>query len=144
MIENIAEPADSAWAAKKSRATQFADSKNAPGTNYPSKITEANQKKRMSLRLPPEEYAVLCRGILKRDGWRCRNCKSRCNLHVHHIIFRSAEGPDEDWNLCTLCSSCHDGIHKDIQDGIMGLVIEQPADANFRLVFIWAPGWKPS
>lgn len=49
--------------------------------------------------------------IRERDGHRCRVCGVAQNLHVHHILFRSQGGPDEDWNLITLCSSCHDVAH---------------------------------
>lgn len=50
---------------------------------------------------------------MSRDGWKCRNsqCKFRENLHCHHIIFRSDEGPDESWNMITVCSTCHDAVH---------------------------------
>jgi hypothetical protein len=67
----------------------------------------------MSLRLEAEEYRALWMSVLERDGWRCRNprCGMRNNLHVHHIIFRSELGPDESWNLVTLCSDCHDAVH---------------------------------
>jgi HNH endonuclease len=67
----------------------------------------------VSLRLPPDEYKALCRRVMDRDGWRCRNprCGMRNNLHVHHIIFRSEMGPDKSWNLVTICNECHDFVH---------------------------------
>lgn len=67
----------------------------------------------MSLRLPAAEYKALCLRVLGRDSWRCRNprCGMRNNLHVHHVVFRSEHGPDETWNLITLCSDCHDELH---------------------------------
>ncbi len=67
----------------------------------------------MSLRLPAEEYRQLCKRVLDRDGWRCRNraCGMRNNLHVHHIIFRSQGGTDESWNLITICNECHNKVH---------------------------------
>lgn len=34
-----------AWVRDKCHVRQFADNKNRPGIDYPSKITEANQKK---------------------------------------------------------------------------------------------------
>ena len=47
--------------------------------------------------------------IVERDGYRCivPCCTSRRNLHVHHIIFRSQGGGDEDWNRGTLCAGHH-------------------------------------
>ena len=50
----------------------------------------------------------------ERDGWRCTvpACSARRNLHNHHIQFRSAGGPDEDWNWTTLCAYHHErGVH---------------------------------
>jgi len=50
----------------------------------------------------------------ERDGWRCTipACSARRNLHNHHIQFRSAGGPDESWNLTTLCAYHHErGVH---------------------------------
>ena len=98
----------------------------------------------MSLRLPPEDYHELCQYVLGRDRWKCRSCGFRQNLSVHHIVFRSKGGPDEDWNLCTLCDGCHDGIHKDIgPDGEPGLVIVEPANAEEHLIFKRAENWRP-
>lgn len=53
------------------------------------------------------------RRIRKRDRDRCRRCGTGFDLHVHHIIYRSQGGPDEDSNLITLCQSCHDKVHSD-------------------------------
>ena len=49
--------------------------------------------------------------IKERDYYRCRACGYGQNLHVHHIIYRSHGGPDEPWNLITLCKRCHDTAH---------------------------------
>jgi hypothetical protein len=52
--------------------------------------------------------------IFERDGWRCRvpGCSSRRNLQVHHVIYRSHGGGDEDDNLAVLCATHHlQGIH---------------------------------
>jgi 5-methylcytosine-specific restriction endonuclease McrA len=96
----------------------------------------------MKLRLPPEEYAALCSSILRRDKYKCRSCGSRNNLHVHHIWFRSNQGPDEPWNLVALCSACHDGVHKNVQHGVYGLVITIDAvSGEVKMVRNW--GWKP-
>ncbi len=47
--------------------------------------------------------------ILERDGYLCQapGCSSRRTLEVHHIIFQSHGGPDEDWNRITLCAMHH-------------------------------------
>lgn len=95
----------------------------------------------MSLRLPEKEYKVLCKVILQRDAWKCRCCGSRNALHVHHIIFRSQQGPDTTWNLITLCSSCHDGVHVDVKlvlqsDGVV-------VNADLPVRFMRLDGWRP-
>jgi hypothetical protein len=53
--------------------------------------------------------------IFERDGWRCRvpGCSSRSNLQVHHVVFRSQGGGDDDGNLAVLCATHHlRGIHQ--------------------------------
>lgn len=54
----------------------------------------------------------LTRACYIRDGWRCRHCRNRNGLHPHHVIYQSHQGPDELWNLITLCAQCHiEGVH---------------------------------
>ncbi|MDF1537673.1 MAG: HNH endonuclease [Candidatus Thorarchaeota archaeon] len=48
----------------------------------------------------------------KRDSSQCQGCgkkhkKGEKRFPVHHILPRAKGGPDEPWNLITLCSSCH-------------------------------------
>jgi hypothetical protein len=53
--------------------------------------------------------------IFERDGWRCRvpGCSSRANLQVHHVVFRSRGGGEDDGNLATLCATHHlRGLHQ--------------------------------
>jgi len=52
--------------------------------------------------------------VLTRDGYTCQQCQGKSNeqrLEVHHIIFRSQQGSDEESNLVTLCKTCHDALH---------------------------------
>jgi hypothetical protein len=70
--------------------------------------------------------------IFERDHWRCTApaCSARRNLHRHHIVYRSHEGPDDAWNLTTLCAWHHQrGAHG------TGLRIEgrAPDDLVFEL-----------
>lgn len=51
------------------------------------------------------------RRVRNRDGNRCRWCSDPDELQVHHINYRSQGGPDEDWNLITLCGECHRRAH---------------------------------
>jgi hypothetical protein len=51
--------------------------------------------------------------VLERDKWMCQapGC-SRPVAHVHHIEFRAQGGPDEEWNLISLCAVHHlRGVH---------------------------------
>ncbi len=51
--------------------------------------------------------------VFTRDGWRCQapRCRSRAHLNAHHIIFRSHKGPDDPWNLVTVCRGHHEMLH---------------------------------
>jgi len=52
--------------------------------------------------------------VLNRDGYICQCCKGKhkdSKLEVHHIIFRSHGGSDEESNLITLCHTCHKDLH---------------------------------
>ena len=46
------------------------------------------------------------------DYYRCRvwGCSCRKNIEVHHIVPRSKGGPNEEWNLITLCPYHHNLI----------------------------------
>ena len=53
--------------------------------------------------------------VLNRDNYTCQVCKNKRKdrkLDVHHIVFRSKGGSDEETNLITLCNSCHTDLHK--------------------------------
>lgn len=51
--------------------------------------------------------------VLHRDKYSCQVCgKKNTRLEVHHIIFRSRGGSDDETNLITLCEECHKGVHK--------------------------------
>ena len=52
--------------------------------------------------------------VLNRDGYTCQCCKGKHKdnkLEVHHIVFRSQGGSDEESNLITLCHTCHSNLH---------------------------------
>ena len=52
------------------------------------------------------------KAVLHRDNYTCQCCgKKNCRLEVHHIIFRSHGGTDDENNMITLCKECHKGIH---------------------------------
>lgn len=53
--------------------------------------------------------------VLNRDNYTCQCCKGKhkdSKLEVHHIIYRSHGGSDEEENLITLCHTCHKALHE--------------------------------
>jgi hypothetical protein len=54
--------------------------------------------------LPLEKELI--EAVHKRDIG-CRKCFTKEDLHVHHILPRSANGKDTMENLVLLCASCH-------------------------------------
>ena len=55
--------------------------------------------------------------VLDRDSYTCQSCKGKKKdnrLEVHHIIYRSYSGSDEESNLITLCKNCHDDVHSGV------------------------------
>lgn len=84
------------------------------------------------LGLPPYEYTALCLEVFRRDGWKCRACKGRNDLHAHHVKFKSQGGPDASWNLATVCIRCHELIH--LHHAI--LVVGDNADVQGGMKFL--------
>jgi len=70
------------------------------------------RQKRPRQRLSAEKYNLLRHRVLERDGWRCQNCGSSNDLHVHHLEKRSKLGDDTVDNLITLCAICHHTQHQ--------------------------------
>ena len=66
--------------------------------------------------------------VLNRDNYTCQICgKKHTRLEVHHIIYRSQGGTDDENNLITLCEDCH----KDIHDGKIVLT-KKPKKLNLK------------
>jgi 5-methylcytosine-specific restriction endonuclease McrA len=78
------------------------------------KNPEVLQKKRLYQQGVNYGFANTKAYVLTRDNYICQHCKGKSKdkrLEVHHIIFRSQNGSDEEANLITLCKTCHDGLH---------------------------------
>ena len=65
----------------------------------------------------------------ERDGGRCRVCRIRVRLngnslmecmHRHHIVYRSAGGPDDLSNLVWICGQCSSDEHDTKKISITG------------------------
>lgn len=53
--------------------------------------------------------------VLHRDKYTCQICgKKHTRLEVHHIIYRSQGGTNDENNLITLCEDCHKKVHNGI------------------------------
>ena len=53
--------------------------------------------------------------VLNRDNYTCQYCKGKhkdSKLEVHHIVYRSNCGSDDESNLITLCHTCHQLLHR--------------------------------
>ena len=70
------------------------------------------RRKQPRFKLSPEEYIVVRKQVLERDGWRCQDCGEVKDLQVHHMKPRSQLGGDVTQNLITLCASCHGKRHR--------------------------------
>jgi len=46
----------------------------------------------------------------RRDGRRCRRCRSTSHLEAHHLRSRARGGAHHESNLVTLCRTCHRGV----------------------------------
>src|SRR5499427_7559672 len=66
--------------------------------------------------------------VLRRDDYKCRECRTPCRsaeADVHHLLPRSAGGPDEPSNLVTLCDGCHAAHHPKLAGGLARRVLEK-------------------
>ena len=73
-------------------------------------------------------YSSRREAVLVRDNYTCQCCgKKHARLEVHHIIFRSMGGTDDERNLITLCEKCHKLIH----DGLL-ILIKKPRRLNLK------------
>lgn len=55
--------------------------------------------------------------IRRRDGYKCMVCGATSKtLDVHHIIYLSHHGTNQQYNLITLCRKCHEAEHDRVFD----------------------------
>lgn len=81
-------------------------------------------------------YVRRTRAVKERDGYKCRECESRQNLHVHHIL-QVKDHPEliNDLNNCiTLCRRCHHALHfpKINQANSVNPTVEIPGNAELN------------
>ena len=73
-------------------------------------------------------YSSRREAVLHRDNYTCQCCgKRHIRLEVHHIIFRSLGGTNDERNLITLCEKCHKLVH----DGLL-ILTKKPKKLNLK------------
>ena len=66
----------------------------------------------------PGNWAEVARSIRARDHMRCTACNTMdAILDVHHIVYLSKHGTNQQHNLITLCRPCHEAEHGREFDG---------------------------
>jgi len=80
----------------------------------------------------PQTWPPMAAKMREKDGYQCQSCdkewkKGQDKFPVHHILPRSLGGPDEEWNLITLCPSCHPKTDK------KGGPVRYPFESQTRL-----------
>ena len=117
----------------------------------PSRYARAKEKDRAEAK----QWDRVKAETTARDECCCRVCGKFCNPraigllykpHHHHLIYRSASGPDETWNVCLLCADCHDDEHagrlqlsgdadeRDPAGRLCGVKIEKPVEGGWDVV----------
>jgi len=68
--------------------------------------------------------------ILERDSYRCIKCGRRrlSTLVLHHILPVVFGGADQDFNLITLCETCHEDVPDDLVDFVKFASTHLPPD----------------
>lgn len=74
------------------------------------------------------EFSSRREAVLHRDKYTCQICgKKHTRLEVHHIVYKSQGGTDDENNLITLCKDCHDALH----DGQI-ILTKKPRKMNLK------------
>lgn len=61
----------------------------------------------------PGDWGDVARRIRQRDGYKCTVCGATDTiLDVHHIVYLSNHGTNQQSNLVTLCRKCHEIEHE--------------------------------
>lgn len=59
------------------------------------------------------DWEDTARRIRQRDNYECKRCGATdTELHVHHIVYLSHHGTNQQNNLVTLCKKCHEAEHE--------------------------------
>ena len=91
-------------------------------------------KKTLSVRWPV--LKALRAHVLERAKGRCERCGGKVRLDIHHVLRRSAGGPDIPSNAVALCRPCHNETDYAYKQG--RLVITPLGGELFRFERIYA------
>ena len=80
-----------------------------------ARIRIANKEEYKAYLKSPEWQATR-RKVFKLYGYRCDQCGSAKNLHIHHITYENL-GEEQISDLVPLCEECHKKLH-DPKDSI--------------------------
>lgn len=87
------------------------------------------------------------KAILRRDNYQCRMCRrfgKRTAAKIVHHAIPTEEHPElrlTDWNLVSLCYSCHEKMH----DRDTGLLTEEGENLKRRILRdARVQGWIPN
>jgi 5-methylcytosine-specific restriction endonuclease McrA len=89
-------------------------------TNFKHDLPSRIDERLLRRKAQEKQWREVCALVDKRDGRVCRACSKRSDPdatglldrgHRHHIVYRSAGGPDSVSNLVTLCARCHSDEH---------------------------------
>lgn len=59
-----------------------------------------------------QEWRMMRRYVIARDGHRCKVCNRNYCLSVHHRTYKSGRGMEQPDDLVTLCQFCHRNFHE--------------------------------
>lgn len=64
-----------------------------------------------------DDWKEAAQRVRRRDGFKCMACGTTdTTLDVHHIIYLSHQGTNQQNNLITLCRTCHEDEHDRVFD----------------------------
>lgn len=78
--------------------------------------TPIRTRSKLLRRTRTRDWIKVKRHVLDRADHRCEAriegvCLGRAR-DAHHLVLRSQGGPDEPWNLASLCRPCHEHVHQ--------------------------------
>lgn len=90
------------------------------GTNFKQGQPTRYDRKAEKAKAEAEHERQVYAQVNARDRYTCRVCGAAADPkavgvlnrgHHHHVVYRSAGGPTETWNIALLCARCHNAEH---------------------------------